>query len=549
MRARVWAVALVAGLALGGCATIPSSGPVRAGDVRIDDIQGAVAVADGPHPGATPKGIVEGLLAAGAAGLTGDFAVAREFLTHEAAQSWQPLAGAIVTSEATLEQTPEGQVTATLQVIGEVAEGGCFIEVGAERTVVFDLVRVDGEWRVADLPPGLIVSASTFAQQYRRTPVYFLTPDRTRAVPDVRYFPTRNLATSVMQALLAGPSPWLRDAVVSAIPEGVRLKPEVVRIDEDGTAQVVLEPAQIVQAAPDRGLMLAQITRSLEIPQVRSVEVRAGQDGALLAGPSSLTVGTMADPVVLIGDSLMRLGGNLAPLEGVDPLVGLRASAPAGSGDGSFQVVLSGTDRLVQVPTAGMPARTLLTGRGLARPSVDVHGWVWTARSVPGDGLRVVDVEAEEIRVRAPWLDDRTVRAVRVAWDGARVAVVSSGPTGVAVEVSAVIRDVQGAPESLGPPVQVGPGLVSADQVVWFDAATLVVLGRGAEGSVLTEVPVTGVSRVLAPVPDAAVLAAGGWDRTLLVATSSGELLRRYSDIWIPVGLGEQQVRDLAYPG
>ena len=41
-------------------------------------------------------------------------------------------------------------------------------------------------------------------------------------------------------ALLAGPSPWLRDAVRTEVPDGVQLKPEAVRVDAEGVAHVGL---------------------------------------------------------------------------------------------------------------------------------------------------------------------------------------------------------------------------------------------------------------------------------------------------------------------
>lgn len=538
---------------LAGCA-IPSSGPVHHGGTQVDEIAGAVTVAEGPQPRASARGIVEGFLAAGAAGLTGDFEVARQFLDPAAAQSWQPLAAATVTAgTTTLEQTGDNQVVATVVVVGTVDSGGRFAErSGGVETVTFDLAKVDSEWRITDPPPGLVVTGRVFEQQYRRTPVYFLTPDRTQLVPDVRYFPTHNLATSVVKALLDGPSPWLRGAVVSAVPDGVRLRPEAVRIDE-GVAQVVLEPARTVQSAPERDLMLAQVTRSLAIGPVRSVQVRAGRDGALLtsefAGEDVLRTPAPGLPVMLSGDALVQQSADLVPVEGVGPLTGLRAWAPAVSDDQRLKVALSGTDRLVALPTDTAAARTLLTGQGLVRPSADRHGWAWTATSVPGAGLHAVAADGEVVDVSAPWLDDRTVRALRVSREGARVAVASSGPDGLVVEVCGVVRDAQGAPSSLTDPVRVGPGIMVADQIVWTDPETLVVLGRAGDVTTLTRVPVSGASEVLTPVPDALAVAADRSGSTLMVATVSGGLLRHYSSTWVSIGPSGQQVRDPTYPG
>lgn len=543
------AAGAVAGLALlAGCA-IPSSGPVQDGDPHVDEVLGAVTVAQGPQPGAGARSIVEGFLTAGAAGLTGDFEVARQFLDPADAQSWQPLAAATVTSATTLEQTADDRVVATLAVVGEVDADGRFTErSGSGLTVTFDLVRIKGEWRVADPSPGLIVTDRVFEQQYRRTPLYFVTPDRTLLVPDVRYFPTHDIATSVVRELLDGPSPWLRGAVVSAVPDGVGLGQGKVSVDGD-VAQVVLEPAGTVQDAPERDLMLAQITSSLAISQVRSVEVRAGQDGALLVGKDVLSAPPVGLPVMLSGDALVQQSADLVPVEGVGSLAGLRAWAPAVSDDQTLRVALSGADRLVALPTDSTAARTLFAGPGLARPSVDRHAWAWTATSVEGTGLRAVTAEGDAVEVSAPWLTDRTVRALRVSREGTRVAVASNGPDGLVIEVCGVVRDAQGMPLSLTDPVRVGPGVMAADQIVWTDPETLVVLGRAGGVTTLTRVPVGGISEVLTPVPDALAVAADRSGSTLMVATVGGELLRRYGSLWVAIGPYDQQVRDPTYPG
>ncbi len=547
-RLRRAAVAAVSLVLLAGCA-IPSSGPVQQGDPQVDEVLGAVTVAQEPQPGASARSVVEGFLAAGAAGLTGDFDVAREYLDPADARSWQPLAAATVTSATTVEQTTDDRVVATLTVVGEVDAHGRFTErSGNSQTVTFDLVEVDGEWRVTDPPPGLIVTDRVFEQQYRRTPVYFLTPDRTQLVPDVRYFPTHDVATSVVTELLAGPSPWLRGAVVSAVPEGVSLRSGTVDVDGD-VAQVVLEPAETVQDAPERDLMLTQITRSLTIGQVRSVEVRAGQDGDVLTDAAVLSEPPVGLPVMLAGDALVQQSADLVPVEGVGTLAGLRVSAPAVSEDQTVRVALSGTDRLVTLPTDSAAARTLLTGPGLVRPSVDRFGWVWTATSVDGAGLHAVTADREVADVSAPWLADRTVRALRVSREGTRIAVAVSGPGGLVIEVCGIVRDAQGAPSSLTDPVRVGPGVTVADQIVWTDLETVVVLGRTGSAATLTRVPVSGISEVLTPVPDALAVAADRSGSTLMVATVGGDLLRRYGSTWVAIGPAGQQVSDPTYPG
>ena len=68
----------------------------------------------------------------------------------------------------------------------------------------------------------------TSTRTFQAAPLYFLSPDEKFLVPDTRWLPNKNLQTAVVQELLAGPSTWLRDAVTTAIPEGVQLNPEAV---------------------------------------------------------------------------------------------------------------------------------------------------------------------------------------------------------------------------------------------------------------------------------------------------------------------------------
>ncbi|MDR1185906.1 MAG: hypothetical protein LBK95_00365, partial [Bifidobacteriaceae bacterium] len=87
----VCAVGALAGF-LGGCATLPQSGPVkegRPGEGRGDlVVQGFAAP---PVRDANLDQIVQGFLQAMLSGNSDDFKVARSFLTTDAAAVWNPL--------------------------------------------------------------------------------------------------------------------------------------------------------------------------------------------------------------------------------------------------------------------------------------------------------------------------------------------------------------------------------------------------------------------------------------------------------------------------
>lgn len=546
--AAVLVMTLVAGLA--ACAGIPTSGPVLEGDAEVAEPSGVVLFPDGPQPDAQPQAIVEGFLLAGAAGLSADFTVAREFLVGDFRSAWDPSDGVVVAKDITYEGTAAAQITAGLTVLGRVDDAGRFAEASPDsrESVTFDLRRSStGQWRIADGPAGLIVAPRVFEQQYRAAPLYFLSPDATVLVPEVRHFPARNLATSVVQALLDGPSPWLRDAVRTAVPDGVELKPQAVQISADGSAEVVLQPAMAVQEA-DRGLLLAQVEASLDLPGISAVRVRAGPGGAVLADPTPFAEPPALDAIALSGDTLVRLGTDgPAPVAGVADLTGLAARWPATSEDGALRVAVADGSALVRLPTDDQGPTTLLTAPGLVAPSVDRLGWIWTATTGSTDGVvRAVDAGGDDVAVGASWLVGRTVRSVRVAADGTRIAIASVGVDGASLDVAGIVRDEAGAPQQLSEPVRAGASLTAADQVVWIDPTTLGVLGREAGSTTLASVPVSGLTTPLPGVADAVALAAGRGERTLLVATETQELLRFDGRTWAAVA---QDVRDPAYPG
>ncbi|WP_282949110.1 LpqB family beta-propeller domain-containing protein [Cellulomonas endometrii] len=566
-RARAASAALLALVlaTLSACVGMPTSGPVEVGVERVSD-QGAVEpLGDPPPQDGAPEDIVRGFLGASAAGFSrdpagsetaDDFRNAREYLSGETRRSWSPRERVVVYSTASspdIRMEGESQVRVDVRVAARIDAEGRYAQAGpdAEETLMFDLVQdSDGQWRISGLEDGVVLSEPNFEAIYRSATLYFLSQDAQYLVPETRWFPLRNLATSIVRALLAGPSDWLRDAVRTAIPEGAALQPDAVSVDADGVAAVSLAAGGLPSEPDDRALMQAQLEASLRIARVRTVEVSAagvglGADAVQLARGQDW--GGSLEAVQ--GDALVELsGGALVPVEDVGSLAGLDARDPARDGSGALRVMLSGPDRLVTVPTTEDPSQLLLTGTDLVAPSVDRLGWVWTASGDAQGGLVAVAPGGDVVDVEAEWLQGRTVRSVRVALDASRVAVVSSGSDGVHVDVASVVRDDSGTPQVLGAAWRTGVTLVDATRVVWVDESTLGVLGRS--GSTTTAVyhlvPLSGQVQARPAIVDSIDIAGGKGDGVLYVATSRGELYARSGSSWTTVGTG---VRDPSFPG
>lgn len=550
---------------LAGCVSMPTSGPVGVGVERVSD-QGAVEpLGDPPPQDGTPQDIVRGFLGASAAGFNrdttsadsaDDFRNAREYLSGEARRTWSPRERVVVYSTAyspVISQTGDSTVTVALRVAGRIDGDGRYQQGGpeAQETLAFDLVQdSEGQWRISGLEDGVVLSEPNFEAIYRSATLYFLSQDSTFLVPETRWFPVRNLATSIVRSLIAGPSSWLRDAVRTAVPDGAVLQPDAVSVDEEGTAAVSLSSGGLPTEPEDRALLQAQLEASLRIARVRTVDVTAGGVPMDVEAAELERGQDWGGPVEAIQDgTLVQMSqGSLVPVSEVSPLTGLDARDPARDGSGDVRVLLSGPDRLVTVPRAGQPSRLLLQEAALAAPSVDRLGWTWTASGESPGGLLAVDPSGTTVPVEAEWLQGRTVRSLRVARDGSRVAVVSVAPDGVRVDVTSVVRDGSGTPQMLSDAWRTGATLVDATRVVWVDESTLGVLGRSgsATTAVYHLVPVSGQVQALPPLADSVDIAGGRGSTALYLTSTDGELFAREGASWKSVGTG---LRDPSFAG
>jgi hypothetical protein len=550
-------------LSLAACASIPTAGSVQVGVDRVSEPGPVMPLGERPEVGAKPEAIVQGFLRASAAGFSrdpssdasNDFSVAREYLSGDVQGTWNPRDRVVVyptTSIPDITQVSPTQVQVQLTVAARIDSHGQYAEAapGATESLVFDLVQDgSGQWRISGLDDGVVLSEPNFEAVYRAAAVYFLSPDNTYLVPDVRWFPASNLATSVIQALLAGPSPWLRDGVRTAVPNGVQLTPDAVPIESDGTADVGLSGAALADTS-QRALLLAQVEASLRIPRVSDVAVTAG-GVPMTTPPAALARGVdSAAPLeVLQGDALMTMSqGALVAVPGVGSLAGLQAHDAARNDTGNVRVVLSGPDSLVLAPTASAAPKVLLNAPGLLQPSVDRLGWVWTADSGTGGTLDAVRSDGQKVAVSAEWLAGRGLRSLRVSRDGSRIAVLSTGPDGITLDVAAVIRDASGRPQQLGAALGVGASLVDATQVVWVDDLTLGVLGRSGAATTAAYqlVPLAGQTHALPSLDGAAAIAGGKGDRGLYAAAADGRLFWRSGPSWV---VAATDVRDPYLPG
>jgi hypothetical protein len=556
------ATGLVA-LVLSGCTGIPSTGGVESGKGRVVGVDPLVPVAPVPDPTDEPVTLTDKFIQASAAGVSGTFAAAQEYLAPGARLNWDPEAKVTVFGSGDF--TPVWDkaaktVTYSLPVIATIDAAGIFTEVdsGVPQNVVFTMSQEpSGQWRISGLENGIVLAQAHFDDLYRSVPLAFASADGKFVVPDLRWVPRGSAATFAVNALLGGPSKWLADAVQTGIPVPASLALQAVPI-ANGSAAVALD-ADFGGTSAQRALARLQFVKTLtRLPDISSVSVTVGglplqADAAALLSDAPIP-GTTA--VAFVDGRLGTWKSDaLAVVPATVGVLPAGANSPALGYDGTTAAFLVNQSTLVTtkalaagtVPVdAGakltepvMPVTVAYAGKELVAPSFDWYGWLWTAERSGSGSLVAIPPGGTAAAISAPWLEGREVGAVRVSHDGARVAVLSREGGIWRLDVAALIRDSGGVPRSVGVPLSAGLGVGPASHLVWVDDVTVAVLADGPAGTTpsLGVSVVGGSTTVLTTSPDAVGVAARNGTSSIAVVTRDGAIFQRSTAGWsrVPV--------------
>lgn len=324
------------GLLLAGCASMPNTGDIEAVDPSQRSDSQVKVYAVPPREGAAPAEIVDGFLEA----MTSDdlqFATARKYLTKAASRKWDPGARTTVLADGpTRRANPANdrdapQVSSTFELSGtEVAvvdkQHAYQPDKGTYRNSIH-LVHQNGrEWRIDDLPAGLLLSLSDFQRNYHSVNKYYFAsvpasgvpgatgasgpsgasdgtsgasgaPDgpsgRNWLVADPVYLrqgidPETRMdpLTQTVASVLDGPTNWLGPVVASRFPAGTALKKGVRTLtldDRNGLKVPLNEKASGVSQGQCRQ-MAAQLLFTLrDVTSMRVEQVELERtDGAQL---------------------------------------------------------------------------------------------------------------------------------------------------------------------------------------------------------------------------------------------------------------------------
>ena len=587
-----------------GCVSMPTGGPVRSYPVT----QGTGApnqpnVQFQPQPprdGWSPKLIVQGFLAASASFDTYGQKVALQYLTPQAQKDWShPTWSAVVykkgpdvadpvyppaTKNAKAAATAATAKTATVKIAGTIqttllgngtpvpsasATGGSF-----SPPPPFQLTKApSGQWRISFAPPQVLLTSSSFANDYQLRNLYFFDPTGRYLVPDPIYVPLRapgDLMNGLVQDLITPPKDWLSGgATKTALPAGTKLTGVTV----DGVIAVVKLTGSIAKGRADANVM-AQVSSQLlwTLPgsgqsgstgAVQSVQVELnGRPWFPPDSPgnpvqqkhqSKQVPATGATPAYYYIDS----AGWLTSGQGTTgkpkrlELIGTGYTQVAVSPSGTYLAALHGSTLYTGLVGGALDKR----GSGYVTMSWDGNDNLW---AVQGDQVTMFRVTATVRQplghpvsfpvgvgyVGGPKNLAVPFTALRVAPDGVRVALVTNDD----MLTFGAISGQQGQnPVITLSQVQLSPQdpAIAFSGLAWYGPDNVITLAK--PGPVATEYPVSGGTPTPIPVEPGMQTITASPGNPLLAGMTDGSIVADVSltGAWVTLGKGVAP----AYPG
>jgi hypothetical protein len=518
--------ALAALLLLAGCVDIPTGGSVT--KLTIDSTGGDSALLtlpEAPTKGASQEEILDGFIRAGRVPQV-NYQVAREYLTDDFRTTWNPNAGVLVSSSPiTPAAVSPNELQLAVQTSATIDADGRYTTTADVQTKFLQYsFQKDskGQWRISAAPDGTVLTPNRFAAIFQAYDLYFFDPSFNYLVPDRRWFAdSTQVATRIVKGLLAGPSPWLAGGVVvSAFPSGTELTGTPV-IDS-ARATVDLSSQVSSESATAKRRMTQQLTQSLSGLGTASASITVGGfPVSVTGGPEpDLNLSVLQDPVGFEKGAFGTLvGGTVHPLPGIEAGIDKLAPVGAAVGRDSNEVAVLGGGGVSIV--RGTTAPALLDGRdGLAAPSLDPEGFVWSVPSGQPSAIVAYDAQAKAHPLALGVAG--TIVSMAVSRDGTRLLVALQTSSGPQLLVAGIIRDKDLIPTSFAQPyyVAVGPGeLLSAS---WVNSGTVVALSQNGDTDSVTTYDLGGETQELGSVDSAVQVVGGNGTPGIRVLDSSG---------------------------
>ena len=270
-RTRVLAAICATALVASGCTTLPRSTTPQA--IRTFEAPAQELDIPEPRPDVAPDLVLRDFYTA-SAHPTDNYAAAREFLTDDAAATWNPAESTLIVDGINViadgPVSQGGQTFGTRgAIVGQLGPNGAYETYTTDYEDTVRMVRgTDGQWRIAELPDGVVLERQNFLDNNSPRNIYFLDPTGNHLVPDRRwiYRGVADASIELLGKMQDGPRQRLAAGVSTALPPEAGI--EV--IPHEGTPGKTVRLTGLGNLDQDlRALLAAQIVWTLSSADVR----------------------------------------------------------------------------------------------------------------------------------------------------------------------------------------------------------------------------------------------------------------------------------------
>ncbi|CAM2940548.1 MtrAB system accessory lipoprotein LpqB [Skermania piniformis] len=518
---------LVCWSTLTGCASLPdSSTPEAIGTIEREPPSRTIVQ---PIPGREPDLLLRDFFAA-----VGDPANrhlgGRQYLTAEATAKWDDSAGTVIVDRIDVLPTDprtDDRIGFLIRGtrVGQLQAGGIYLSEEGSYESKFVLRRENDQWRIDQLPDGVVLDSERFRESYKSRSIYFVDPSDTTTVADPRWVSVGRdqLATQLIGLLIDGPKAALAPAVHNMLDGPVSVRGPITKADGRtssvgiGLGGIRIDFGGIAELDHRRrDLLAAQVVWTLANADVSGPYVLLA-DGKPLDDQHADSW-TTADVAAMNPQGVAAGAAQLHALRG-GALVSVVDDVPTpipgvfGSARNLRSVAVSrDTSLIAAVADTGLPAPepadTLLVGSYDGQPFPVAQGATITRPTwAPDngsawavvDGTRVIravrdmstgQVSVAETDTTALIPLGRQITELRLSRDGVRAALIIDGKAYVAV----VVRSPDGG-YSVTSPRPIAVGLGAAVTALDWSSGESVVLAQSASENPVTTVPVDGSRR------------------------------------------------------
>ncbi|MFS0462077.1 MtrAB system accessory lipoprotein LpqB [Corynebacterium striatum] len=429
--------------AVAGCSTLPHNTSPQVIGTFQKRIDPQVEIT-GPKAGADADLILREFYTASGKPAS-NYESSRNFLADSIAETWDPTGSMLVVDSIDILTVDNGADRRTFDVrgnvIGSLVDGGAYVPRSIKYEATIKMEKINDQWRIVDLPAGLVIESNDLRNNYRPLSLYFFGQSEQSLVSDRRWLYTgqQSVDTELVTLLLEGPNNDLRPAISELVPASATFLGK-----EDGVYRF---SGMNSMSQEQRLRFAASLVWTLNNANVGS-KFKATADGSpLIDGLDEMTIDDFAEynPSNLVNaDAKLYAINNGALLE-----VSGDKAAPSGtslghannlqSADISAESIVAAVQKNSQTEyqlKMGKMGETLsdhLKAKTLARPTFEPSGQaIWTVVN----GEKVVRVarsaatgEFSQNEVDTSGMDNikGEISVIRLSATGARVAMLIGG--------------------------------------------------------------------------------------------------------------------------